>query len=1069
MKYPDSVLIWIHIFTLCVAEETTKLEGDIIIGGLFKIFDLKDGACSNTVDTASVRDYEAVKWTLKKLNAANYIPGINIGIEAFSTCDIPGRAVYHTVNFVQKAFENHANSSSLPIVGILGPEASSEAEETSAFLSSLSKEYQLYQFLFSATSSNLNDERLSNIVRVIPSDTIQTKVMQHFLKQLEWNYVAVVYENTTYGRTAFEELSSSAKFEGICIAKSFPIETGITVDFSALQTVLDNLLSNAESQITGVIFFVSTTTASDFLSIVQGRKQGSFFRLMMVFSESIALERSMLKNYDSVSKGTFVTSPPVLEVKEFSNHWNSILSNKTSFLDEYVTNPWLLNVLRKYISCDPFQETCLMPTLQEVSTSENENIFEGYAIVAALLQVNGIKELHSEKCKGSDGICTELRETLHKHKNMLFKKSSREVIFQDVPFHFEKNFSIILNGKNEVLMNGNISAYEVYQYRRCLDKNEDFCLEKVADYGENSLKVLTGRLVDYSDNNNEIQWPNMYKAQCSLGRNCKSCKVENTENDIYFKNGDFFIIGMAPVNTGDLSNPLHCDVIRESNGWECTEAISYAVDDINQNKDVFPNSTIGFIILNSCNQPVLTSKKLLNIMNNGVTLPNGTVVHDVSSRVLGVVAELGSSISQAAAEVLQEFNIVQVAYGSTAAVLSNREEYKYFLRLSTPDTNQAVAMVDISKKLDLKYIQILFSEGTYGEGGRDDVIRAAKSSKVCVANEIIVQENKYSMVLDDLRRNPYAKVVLLFLKSHVVSEVIEVITRSMDAEEFVFIASEAFGTRTEIIENNPKLENSLSLSLEIPLSGNNLKGYIYSKSTEKYYLNPWTRSFLEKKNACFFPGSFDKSSNEQCEKVFDRYNSSDIKYDIWSPFALHAAKVVLNGAYASFRHICGLNSKTICSEYRDNPKRVWEYFQRQNLSLNGVQTSIFDDNGDGNLGHVIYQIKKSRTDPKVLEFVKVGSFSQSTKLNLSRIDTINPTECQNQKCKDYCTLFYNGNAKDEKETSNDSSNTGVVVGLSVVAAIFVFSTIALIIYILIIRRVDPTEFSMRNEYLTVVK
>lgn len=79
MKYPDSVLIWIHIFTLCVAEETTKLEGDIIIGGLFKIFDLKDGACSNTVDTASVRDYEAVKWTLKKLNAANYIPGINIG------------------------------------------------------------------------------------------------------------------------------------------------------------------------------------------------------------------------------------------------------------------------------------------------------------------------------------------------------------------------------------------------------------------------------------------------------------------------------------------------------------------------------------------------------------------------------------------------------------------------------------------------------------------------------------------------------------------------------------------------------------------------------------------------------------------------------------------------------------------------------------------------------------------------------------------------------------------------------------------------------------------------------
>lgn len=91
----------------------------------------------------------------------------------------------------------------------------------------------------------------------------------------------------------------------------------------------------------------------------------------------------------------------------------------------------------------------------------------------------------------------------------------------------------------------------------CIDRSliseSSLYISKVADYGENSLKVLTGRLVDYSDNNNEIQWPNMYKAQCSLGRNCKSCKVENTENDIYFKNGDFFIIGMAPVNTGDRS------------------------------------------------------------------------------------------------------------------------------------------------------------------------------------------------------------------------------------------------------------------------------------------------------------------------------------------------------------------------------------------------------------------------------------------------------------------------------------------------------------------------------------
>lgn len=93
----------------------------------------------------------------------------------------------------------------------------------------------------------------------------------------------------------------------------------------------------------------------------------------------------------------------------------------------------------------------------------------------------------------------------------------------------------------------------------------------------------------------------MYRVQCFFGRNCKFCKVENIENDIYFKNGDFFIIGMVFVNIGDFLNLLYCGVIREFNGWECIEVIFYVVDDINQNKDVFLNFIIGFIILNSCN------------------------------------------------------------------------------------------------------------------------------------------------------------------------------------------------------------------------------------------------------------------------------------------------------------------------------------------------------------------------------------------------------------------------------------------------------------------------------------
>ena len=300
--------------------------------------------------------------------------------------------------------------------------------------------------------------------------------MQHLLEQLDWNYIAVVYENTTYGRKAFQELVQNLKSAEICIAKAFPIQKDASE--SALQLVFDNLLNNAESQITGVVFFVSTSAAGSFLNIANIHKQELHYRLMMVFSETIALEKSLLTKYGGVSKGSFVTSPAVLTVKAFSSHWRELLTNKTTFLRESRSNPWLYDIFRKYKSCRPIDDSCMMPTLQNINSTENESIFEIYAIIATLLHTKGIKDMHTEKCGGSTGMCDELRDILQKNKNGLLKKSTLYQ-FDDLPFNFDKNISVMINEGNEVFIKGDIPDYEVYQYRRCFVHSENFCLEKV--------------------------------------------------------------------------------------------------------------------------------------------------------------------------------------------------------------------------------------------------------------------------------------------------------------------------------------------------------------------------------------------------------------------------------------------------------------------------------------------------------------------------------------------------------------------------------------------------------------
>jgi hypothetical protein len=56
----------------------------------------------------------------------------------------------------------------------------------------------------------------------------------------------------------------------------------------------------------------------------------------------------------------------------------------------------------------------------------------------------------------------------------------------------------------------------------------------------------------------------------------------------------------------------------------------------------------------------------------------------------------------------------------------------------TPDDKQARAMIKIIQKLQSNFIQIVYSEGTYGEGGRDAIRREAKLGNICIKNEIVV-------------------------------------------------------------------------------------------------------------------------------------------------------------------------------------------------------------------------------------------------------------------------------------------------------------------------------------------
>lgn len=499
---------------------------------------------------------------------------------------------------------------------------------------------------------------------------------------------------------------------------------------------------------------------------------------------------------------------------------------------------------------------------------------------------------------------------------------------------------------------------------------------------DSSLVLNVDKIKDYRQNNVERSWPNINHAQCQPGTKCSKCLPSDLANHPYFDDGDVIVVGVVPVYNKDTTNSLRCSEIRPSIGVELAEGMLFAVKTVNDKighfSTFFKNKKVGVILLNSCNQPLAIQDKILRLQQDGVRLRNGTYLK-VSHKIMGYAGALGSSISMAMAYILTKLPLVQVSFASTAVALSDRDQFPYFLRVSTPDDKQAKTMIKLITQLGSNYIQIVYSEGAYGEGGRVAVAAAARASGVCIANEIKVEEGKYSGIVNTMRKNAHAKIVIVFIRSHVVKDLLSVFDASMEHGEFMFIGSEAWGKNVDNIKGRKKLAGALVLSLEMA-QRHTFEDYLNTKKPESYTLNPWFQHFVETRYQCYLPDSFDKSSAKPCDsdlRITRPLSGTYYTQDHWTPFAINAMFTLLMGTNSAFNELCGTDSKVLCEDFIRKPGVVWSKISEQKLDIfgTGQPVSVFDSNGDGNAGYRIYNVQKNTLDTQTLKYTQVsGSF-----------------------------------------------------------------------------------------------
>uniref|UniRef100_A0A803J7P4 Glutamate receptor, metabotropic 1 n=1 Tax=Xenopus tropicalis TaxID=8364 RepID=A0A803J7P4_XENTR len=248
-----------------------------------------------------------------------------------------------------------------------------------------------------------------------------------------------------------------------------------------------------------------------------------------------------------------------------------------------------------------------------------------------------------------------------------------------------------------------------------------------------------------------------------------------------------------------------CGEIREQYGIQRVEAMFHTLDQINMDQNLLPNITLGTEIRDSCWHSSVALEQSIEFIRDslismrdekdgaGKCLDATPTPHGrIKKPIAGVIGPGSSSVAIQVQNLLQLFDIPQIAYSATSIDLSDKTLYKYFLRVVPSDILQARAMLDIVKRYNWTYVSAVHTEGNYGESGMEAFKEMAAQEGLCIAHTDKIYSNagerNFDRLLKKLReRLPKARVVICFCEGMTVRGILMAMRRLGVAGEFLLI------------------------------------------------------------------------------------------------------------------------------------------------------------------------------------------------------------------------------------------------------------------------------------------
>ncbi|XP_053818573.1 taste receptor type 1 member 1 [Vidua chalybeata] len=204
--------------------------------------------------------------------------------------------------------------------------------------------------------------------------------------------------------------------------------------------------------------------------------------------------------------------------------------------------------------------------------------------------------------------------------------------------------------------------------------------------------------------------------------------------------GDHRLAGLFPLHTAahrEDASLLVCGCDEssfKSHGYYLSQALRFAVEEINNSTTLLPNVTLGYEIYDTCSEPTNFHATLGALARKGTqdvqVLPS---FQHYEPQVVAVIGPDSTQLALTTAAVLSLFLVPEISYEASTELLSLKRLYPSFLRTIPSDRQQVKAIFLLLQHFGWTWVVLLGSDNTYGRAGLDALQKLLTASNVCVA------------------------------------------------------------------------------------------------------------------------------------------------------------------------------------------------------------------------------------------------------------------------------------------------------------------------------------------------